>query len=333
MVHWERCFGNFLGIMGVMYVVISYLHASNIGIDYVYPGRFEKHFYALMYEYGFGWFMIIHTVYNYCKAAFGSAHASEPLKNVKLSQQSFKHLIKMNEDHRSYREAHEKDVKYDPIVEDYDEFKDNYKFGLYCKKCEIYRYPRAHHCSNCRTCSAFLDHHCAIINNCVGYNNLRYFIRFSIYGSTLCLYYLYLVKGLAVHHMFNIGSFLLKFKFQNFPVFDIAILFWFNIILLVAFLQIFILSIVMNRCIKGQTGLEKWKNAEDFTYDLGFDQNWEFIFGKRKYFSSKIPVLSLLCTCYNKISWMFFWHDDNNRNLERDMKKYFGFELADSQTA
>mmetsp|Transcript_24401 Transcript_24401/g.27058 ORF Transcript_24401/g.27058 Transcript_24401/m.27058 type:complete len:122 (+) Transcript_24401:523-888(+) len=120
-------------------------------------------------------------------------------------------------------------------------------------------------------------------------------MRFSIFGSTLCLYYLYLVKGLAIQHMFNIGDVLIGFKIWDFPIFDIAILTWFNIIFMIAFIQIFILSIVMNRIFKGQTGLENWKNTDDFTYDLGFDQNWELIFGKKREFSSSNQKINQLC--------------------------------------
>jgi len=148
-----------------MYVVISYIHATNHGIDFVYPGRWTNHFYKLLLEYTFAWFMIVNILYNYCKAAFTSAHAQEPLKSVKLTQKSFKDLIETNMAERRHREAHENDVQYEEINEDYDEFKDNYLFGLYCKRCQVHRYPRAHHCSACKTCSALMDHHCAIINN------------------------------------------------------------------------------------------------------------------------------------------------------------------------
>ena len=93
--------------MGVMYVVISYIHASYIGIDFLYPGRWENHFYELLFEYSFGWFMMINTVYNYWMAAFRSPHSNEPITEVKLTEKSFKKLIKMNKAERKHRDEHE----------------------------------------------------------------------------------------------------------------------------------------------------------------------------------------------------------------------------------
>ena len=45
-----------------------------------------------------------------------------------------------------------------------------------------------------RSCVARLDHHCAWLNNCVGFNNMRYFLLFlvanvalTVYGALLCI--------------------------------------------------------------------------------------------------------------------------------------------------
>lgn len=40
-------------------------------------------------------------------------------------------------------------------------------------------------------CVARFDHHCPWINNCVGANNLRYFITFLFSTSALCMYCFY----------------------------------------------------------------------------------------------------------------------------------------------
>lgn len=51
----------------------------------------------------------------------------------------------------------------------------------YCKRCYIYRPPRAHHCHVCRRCILNMDHHCPWINNCVGEYNQKYFMQFTAY--------------------------------------------------------------------------------------------------------------------------------------------------------
>lgn len=51
----------------------------------------------------------------------------------------------------------------------------------YCKRCQIQRPPRAHHCSVCGKCIDQMDHHCPWVNNCIGRLNYRYFCCFLIW--------------------------------------------------------------------------------------------------------------------------------------------------------
>ncbi|KAF2192490.1 hypothetical protein K469DRAFT_620824 [Zopfia rhizophila CBS 207.26] len=48
----------------------------------------------------------------------------------------------------------------------------------YCKSCNIWRPPRAHHCRTCDNCIETQDHHCVWLNNCIGRRNYRYFFTF-----------------------------------------------------------------------------------------------------------------------------------------------------------
>jgi len=60
----------------------------------------------------------------------------------------------------------------------------------YCKTCNIWRPPRAHHCRLCDNCIETQDHHCVWVNNCVGRRNYRYFFTFVLSLMTAASYLL-----------------------------------------------------------------------------------------------------------------------------------------------
>ncbi|KXT04745.1 hypothetical protein AC578_9678 [Pseudocercospora eumusae] len=57
----------------------------------------------------------------------------------------------------------------------------------YCKSCNIWRPPRAHHCRVCDACIETQDHHCVWLNNCVGRRNYRYFFAYVGFSSVMAL--------------------------------------------------------------------------------------------------------------------------------------------------
>ncbi|KAI0454090.1 palmitoyltransferase ERF2 [Xylaria acuta] len=58
----------------------------------------------------------------------------------------------------------------------------------FCKSCNIWRPPRAHHCRLCDNCVETQDHHCVWVNNCVGRRNYRYFFTFVTSTTVMGLY-------------------------------------------------------------------------------------------------------------------------------------------------
>ncbi|KAI0532806.1 palmitoyltransferase ERF2 [Xylaria digitata] len=58
----------------------------------------------------------------------------------------------------------------------------------FCRSCNIWRPPRAHHCRLCDNCVETQDHHCVWVNNCVGRRNYRYFFTFVTSTTIMALY-------------------------------------------------------------------------------------------------------------------------------------------------
>uniref|UniRef100_A0A915JGP2 Palmitoyltransferase n=1 Tax=Romanomermis culicivorax TaxID=13658 RepID=A0A915JGP2_ROMCU len=58
----------------------------------------------------------------------------------------------------------------------------------FCDECEAIKPDRAHHCSICGSCLLKMDHHCPWVNNCVHWNNYKYFVLFLGYAVLFCTY-------------------------------------------------------------------------------------------------------------------------------------------------
>ena len=48
----------------------------------------------------------------------------------------------------------------------------------YCRKCELLKPDRAHHCLSCEKCCLRMDHCCGFLGVCVGYLNHKFFLLY-----------------------------------------------------------------------------------------------------------------------------------------------------------
>jgi palmitoyltransferase ZDHHC9/14/18 len=58
----------------------------------------------------------------------------------------------------------------------------------YCNECNVFKGGGVSHCRFCECCVIEGDHHCPWIDNCIGRNNLRFFL-INIYSTTALLFY------------------------------------------------------------------------------------------------------------------------------------------------
>ncbi|KAI8098373.1 DHHC palmitoyltransferase-domain-containing protein [Gilbertella persicaria] len=182
------------------------------------------------------------------------------------------------------------------IIESIDD--DLLKSGItglrYCKTCEHYKPPRAHHCRHCGQCVLRMDHHCPWIGNCVGFANYSYFVRF-VFSVMICCSY---------------GCFLLLWRLQRIfearqnpwiihPSMLELVIVVFNIILIFfVLLLVGVLAVYHVYCLlKGQTtieGSERTKttqlirrqkiDAVEFPFDIGYYQNICSVLGSNPIF-------------------------------------------------
>ncbi|KAL4902674.1 hypothetical protein BDW74DRAFT_62633 [Aspergillus multicolor] len=52
----------------------------------------------------------------------------------------------------------------------------------WCRRCEAFKPPRAHHCKTCRRCIPKMDHHCPWTTNCVSHFTFPHFVRFLFWA-------------------------------------------------------------------------------------------------------------------------------------------------------
>ncbi|XP_048848654.1 palmitoyltransferase ZDHHC3-like [Brienomyrus brachyistius] len=128
-----------------------------------------------------------------------------------------------------------------------------------CPKCCSIKPDRAHHCSVCKRCIRKMDHHCPWVNNCVGENNQKYFVLFTMYIALISLHALIMV---AFHFLFCFEEDWTKCSTFSPPVTVILlILLSFEGLLFLIFTSVMFGTQVHSIC-TDETGIEQLKKEE-----------------------------------------------------------------------
>jgi hypothetical protein len=65
----------------------------------------------------------------------------------------------------------------------------NNSYWNYCQFCNSKKFIRCSHCRTCQQCILYRDHHCPYTANCIGFNNIQYFLNFLFWGIYAIGYY------------------------------------------------------------------------------------------------------------------------------------------------
>ncbi|KAL3231678.1 Palmitoyltransferase PFA4 [Nakaseomyces bracarensis] len=127
---------------------------------------------------------------------------------------------------------------------------------VYCKKCQIYKPERSHHCKTCNQCILMMDHHCPWTMNCVGYNNFPHFMRFLFWvivgTSTL---FAFLLKRIA--HIWK-DRHSPSYLYLKSEIIFLTILTPMDLFILFTISVLFI-RCLMNQILGGKTQIESWE--------------------------------------------------------------------------
>nr|BAC37939.1 unnamed protein product [Mus musculus] len=128
-----------------------------------------------------------------------------------------------------------------------------------CPKCCSIKPDRAHHCSVCKRCIRKMDHHCPWVNNCVGENNQKYFVLFTMYIALISLHALIMV-GFHFLHCFE-EDWTKCSSFSPPTTVILLILLCFEALLFLIFTSVMFGTQVHSICTDG-TGIEQLKKEE-----------------------------------------------------------------------
>lgn len=145
-----------------------------------------------------------------------------------------------------------------------------------CPKCCSIKPDRAHHCSVCKRCIKKMDHHCPWVNNCVGENNQKYFVLFTMYIALISLHALLMV---ALHFVFCLEDDWTKCSSFSPPATVILlIILCFEGLLFLIFTAVMFGTQIHSIC-NDETGIEQLKKEERRWMKKSKWMNMKVVFG------------------------------------------------------
>lgn len=164
--------------------------------------------------------------------------------------------------------------------------------------CNLFKPERCHHCSSCEKCILNMDHHCPWVNNCIGFNNRKYFILLLVYVFTLTYFY-WISTSVDVYMnlMWMIEYFKGYHLSDHFEVLKVLS----KLLTIILFLATLTLSIIITKfggfhfwlLFENKTtieNLEKKKVNYHSEWDLGNQKNFYQVFG-RNFILWPFPVM------------------------------------------
>ncbi|XP_035704654.1 palmitoyltransferase ZDHHC15 isoform X1 [Folsomia candida] len=142
-----------------------------------------KSFTLVIYHLSFIFFFWAHfkTMITYCK----------PVPPEFKIPQDIVHKIKTTESDEEISEILQKFTHSRKLTLEMRSIKNQIR---YCEICWIIKPDRCHHCNICGRCFLKKDHHCPWVNNCIAFDNYKFFVLFVNYAFTYC----FLVTCLAL---------------------------------------------------------------------------------------------------------------------------------------
>ncbi|XP_025890620.1 palmitoyltransferase ZDHHC3 isoform X2 [Nothoprocta perdicaria] len=161
-----------------------------------------------------------------------------------------------------------------------------------CPKCCSIKPDRAHHCSVCKRCIRKMDHHCPWVNNCVGENNQKYFVLFTMYIALISLHALIMV---GFHFLYCFEEDWTKCSSFSPPTTVILlILLCFEALLFLIFTSVMFGTQVHSIC-TDETGIERLKNQKPTWERISGWQGMKVAFGGAFSLSWFSPFSNLDC--------------------------------------
>jgi len=157
-----------------------------------------------------------------------------------------------------------------------DDFRPNF-----CKICSFVKPARTHHCSTCQRCVLRMDHHCPWLGQCVGLYNYRYFMLFMWNLLLGCIYCISLTVWAILDVIWeDSGYFAGDGPFlESLGVFSLTM----GTSLAMSFMVYWHSYLIRDNQTTieyyFEVGLRQFGRAPKYNYNLGFRNNFRYLFG------------------------------------------------------